>query len=196
MGNLWSVASAIRFLGAEALITSNTKEILSAKFLILPGVGSFRRAMQVIKQNSIDQAILQSLTQPETKLLGICLGMQLLGSASSEDGDTQGLRLVPNAVRKFTNTADTRLKIPHVGFSEVKHDSKIKLFSGISSESCFYFVHSYFMELTPTINSVATCHHGTEFVAAFEQGQVSGTQFHPERSQLMGLKLLKNFLEN
>jgi glutamine amidotransferase len=195
MGNLWSVASAIRFLGSEALITSNTKEISSAKFLILPGVGSFRRAMQVIKQNSIDKAILQSLSQPETKLLGICLGMQLLGSASSEDGDTEGLGLVPNTVRKFTNSADTRLKIPHVGFSEVKHDSKIKLFSGIPSESCFYFVHSYFMELTPAIEGVATCHHGTAFVAAFEQEQVSGTQFHPEKSQSMGLNLLKNFLE-
>jgi len=196
MGNLWSVASAIRFLGAEALITSNTKEISSAKFLILPGVGSFRRAMQVIKQNSIDQAILQSLSQSESKLLGICLGMQLLGSTSSEDGVTQGLALVPNTVRKFTNTADTRLKIPHVGFSEVKHEANTKLFNGIPSDSCFYFVHSYFMELTPAIEGVATCHHGAEFVAAFEQGQVSGTQFHPEKSQSMGLKLLKNFLES
>ncbi len=195
MGNLWSVASAIRFLGAEALITSNTKEISSAKFLILPGVGSFRRAMQVIKQNSIDQAILQSLSQSETKLLGICLGMQLLGSTSSEDGDTQGLGLVPNTVRKLTNTANTRLKIPHVGFSEVTHGTNTKLFSGIPSESCFYFVHSYFMELTPAFDSVATCRYGTEFVAAFEQGQVSGTQFHPEKSQSMGLNLLKNFLE-
>ena len=195
MGNLWSVASAIRFLGAEALITSNTKEISSAKFLILPGVGSFRRAMQVIKQNSIDQAILQSLSQSETKLLGICLGMQLLGSASSEDGDTQGLGLIPNTVRKFTNSADTRLKIPHVGFSEVKHDSNMKLFSSIPSESCFYFVHSYFMGLTPSITGVATCTYGTEFIAAFEQGQVSGTQLHPEKSQSMGLNLLKNFLE-
>lgn len=195
MGNLWSVASAIRFLGAEALITTNTKEISAAKYLILPGVGSFRRAMEIIKQNSIDQAILQSLSQSETKLLGICLGMQLLGSTSSEDGDTQGLGLVQNTVRKFTNTADTRLKIPHVGFSEVKHDSNTKLFGGIPSGSCFYFVHSYFMGLTPDIESVATCNHGTEFVAAFEQGQVSGTQFHPEKSQSIGLKLLKNFLE-
>jgi len=195
MGNLWSVASAIRHLGAEPQITKSAKEISSAKFLILPGVGSFRRAMEAIRKNSIDQAILQSLSQSETKLLGICLGMQLLGSTSSEDGDTQGLGLVPNAVQKFTNNADTRLKIPHVGFSEVKHGANTKLFSGIPSGSCFYFVHSYFMELTPAIEGVATCRYGTEFVAAFEQGQVSGTQFHPEKSQSMGLNLLKNFLE-
>ena len=195
MGNLWSVASAIRFLGAEALITTDTEEISAAKFLILPGVGSFRRAMEIIKHNSIDQAILQSLSQTDTKLLGICLGMQLLGSLSSEDGDTHGLGLVPNTVQKFINNADARLKIPHVGFSEVKHESNTKLFSGIPSESCFYFVHSYFMKLTPTISGVATCNHGTEFVAAFEQGQISGTQFHPEKSQSMGLNLLKNFLE-
>ncbi len=196
MGNLWSVASAIHFLGAEALITTDTKEISAAKFLILPGVGSFRRAMEIIKQNSIDQAILQSLSQPTAKLLGICLGMQLFGSESSEDGNTQGLGLVPNRVQKFTNTAHTRLKIPHVGFSEVNHGENTKLFSGIPNNSCFYFVHSYFMEITPTISGVATCHHGTEFVAAFEQGQVSGTQFHPEKSQSMGLNLLKNFLES
>ena len=196
MGNLWSVASAIHFLGAEPLITTDTKEISAAKFLILPGVGSFRRAMEIIKQNSIDQAILQSLSQPAAKLLGICLGMKLLGSSSSEDGNTQGLRLVPNRVQKFTNTADTRLKIPHVGFSEVKHGENTKLFSTIPNNSCFYFVHSYFMEITPTISGVATCTYGTEFVAAFEQGQVSGTQFHPEKSQSMGLNLLKNFLES
>lgn len=196
MGNLWSVASAIHFLGAEALITSDTKVISAAKFLILPGVGSFRRAMETIRQNSIDQAILQSLSQPDTKLLGICLGMQLLGSSSSEDGDTQGLGLVPNTVQRFSNTVDTQLKIPHVGFSEVKHEANTKLFSGIPNESCFYFVHSYFMALTPSIKGVATCHHGTEFVAAFEQGQVSGTQFHPEKSQSMGLNLLKNFVES
>ena len=196
MGNLWSVASAIRFLGAEALITADTKEISAAKFLILPGVGSFRRAMEIIKQNSIDQAIHESLTKTDAKLLGICLGMQLLGSSSSEDGNTQGLGLVSNTVQKFTNTVDTRLKIPHVGFSEVKHDSNTKLFSAIPNNSCFYFVHSYFMSLTPSITGVATCTYGTEFVAAFEQGQVSGTQFHPEKSQSMGLNLLKNFLES
>ena len=196
MGNLWSVASAIRFLGAEALITTDTKEISAAKFLILPGVGSFRRAMEIIKQNSIDRAIHESLTKTDAKLLGICLGMQLLGSSSSEDGNTQGLGLVSNTVQKFTNTVDTRLKIPHVGFSEVKHDSNTKLFSAIPNNSCFYFVHSYFMGLTPPITGVATCTYGTEFVAAFEQGQVSGTQFHPEKSQSMGLNLLKNFLES
>ncbi len=124
MGNLWSVASAVRFLGAEALITTDTKEISSAKFLILPGVGSFRRAMQVIKQNSIDQAILQSLSQSENKLLGICLGMQLLGSASSEDGDTPGLGLIPNTVKKFTNTSDTRLKFHMLDLAKLNMATK------------------------------------------------------------------------
>jgi len=195
MGNLWSVASAIRHLGAEPHITTSTKEISLAKFLILPGVGSFRRAMEVIRKNSIDKAISDCLSRQDSNLLGICLGMQLLGSKSSEDGDTQGLGLVTNTVQKFVNEANTRLKIPHVGFSEVKHQSNTKLFSGIPSESCFYFVHSYFMGLTPTIKTAATCHHGVDFVAAFEQGQVSGTQFHPEKSQTLGLHLLKNFLE-
>lgn len=195
MGNLWSVASAVRHLGAEPSITENLEEILSAKLLILPGVGSFSRAMETIKLKSIDAAIHESLTKSDVKLLGICLGMQLLGSSSSEDGDTQGLGLVPNKVQKFNNTQDTRLKIPHVGFSEVKHTSNTKLFRGIPSRSCFYFVHSYFMGLTSAISGGATCTHGTEFLAAFEHGQISGTQFHPEKSQSHGLTLLKNFIE-
>jgi glutamine amidotransferase len=195
MGNLWSVASAVSFLGAKPHVTTVPKEISAAKFLILPGVGSFRRAMEIIRKNSIDKAIFDCLSKPDSSLLGICLGMQLLGSTSSEDGETEGLGLIPNTVQKFTNSTNSRLKIPHVGFSEVEHSSNMRLFNTIPNKSCFYFVHSYFMELTSSVSGMATCNHGINFLAAFEQGQVSGTQFHPEKSQSIGLALLKNFLE-
>lgn len=195
MGNLWSVASAVRHLGAEPHVTDSPNEISVARILILPGVGSFRRAMEIIRAKSIDAAIFNALTQPSTKLLGICLGMQLLGSASTEDGATAGLCLVPNVVRRFESTDQCRLKIPHVGFSEVYHRSDTHLFSDIPSGACFYFVHSYYMAVEGLTSGIATSDHGTNFLAAFENSQVSGTQFHPEKSQSSGLMLLNNFIK-
>lgn len=198
MGNLWSVASAIKFLGAEPVVSSDPIEIANSNCLVLPGVGSFRRAMETIKTKKYDQAIAEALTNSKTKLLGICLGMQLLGVSSNEDGQTDGLGLVPNRVIKFSSEGNPNIKIPHIGFSEVKNPKKSSLFENIPDNSCFYFVHSYFMEVADygaTNNHIATANHGKEFVAAIDSGQVCGTQFHPEKSQTNGLRLIQNFLE-
>ncbi len=198
MGNLWSVASAIKFLGADPVISHDPIEIANSNCLVLPGVGSFRRAMETIRANKYDQAIAEALTNSKTKLLGICLGMQLLGASSTEDGVTLGLGLVPNLVTRFSSNKDMKIKIPHIGFSEVKSPKNSSLFADIPDNSCFYFVHSYFMEIAiydVTKSHVATATHGTDFVAAIESGQISGTQFHPEKSQKSGLQLMRNFLE-
>ena len=198
MGNLWSVASAIKFLGAEPVVSSDPIEIANSNCLVLPGVGSFRRAMETIKTKKYDQAIAEALTNSKTKLLGICLGMQLLGVSSNEDGQTDGLGLVPNRVIKFSSEGNPNIKIPHIGFSEVKSPKNSSLFKNIPDNSCFYFVHSYFMEVADygaTNNHIATANHGKEFVAAIDSGQVCGTQFHPEKSQTNGLRLIQNFLE-
>lgn len=198
MGNLWSVASAIKFLGAEPVVSSDPIEIANSNCLVLPGVGSFRRAMETIKTKKYDQAIAEALTNSKTKLLGICLGMQLLGVSSNEDGQTDGLGLVPNRVIKFSSEGNPNIKIPHIGFSEVKSPKNSSLFENIPDNSCFYFVHSYFMEVADygtTNNHIATANHGKEFVAAIDSGQVCGTQFHPEKSQTNGLRLIQNFLE-
>ena len=198
MGNLWSVASAIKFLGAEPVVSSDPIEIANSNCLVLPGVGSFRRAMETIKTKKYDQAIAEALTNSKTKLLGICLGMQLLGVSSNEDGQTDGLGLVPNRVIKFSSEGNPNIKIPHIGFSEVKSPKNSSLFENILDNSCFYFVHSYFMEVADygaTNNHIATANHGKEFVAAIDLGQVCGTQFHPEKSQTNGLRLIQNFLE-
>ena len=198
MGNLWSVASAIKFLGAEPVVSSDPIEIANSNCLVLPGVGSFRRAMETIKTKKYDQAIAEALTNSKTKLLGICLGMQLLGVSSNEDGQTDGLGLVPNRVIKFSSEGNPNIKIPHIGFSEVKSPKNSSLFENIPDNSCFYFVHSYFMEVADygaTNNHIATANHGKEFVAAIDLGQVCGTQFHPEKSQTNGLRLIQNFLE-
>ena len=198
MGNLWSVASAIKFLGADPVISHDPVEIANSNCLVLPGVGSFRRAMETIKTNKYDQAIAEALTNSKTKLLGICLGMQLLGASSTEDGVTLGLGLVPNLVTRFSSNNDIKIKIPHIGFSEVKSPKNSSLFANIPDNSCFYFVHSYFMEMANydvTKSHVAIATHGTDFVAAIESGRICGTQFHPEKSQKSGLQLMRNFLE-
>jgi glutamine amidotransferase len=198
MGNLWSVASAIKFLGADPVVSHDPIEIANSNCLVLPGVGSFRRAMETIKTNKYDQAIAEALTNSKTKLLGICLGMQLLGASSTEDGVTLGLGLVPNLVTRFSSNNDIKIKIPHIGFSEVKSPKNSSLFVNIPDNSSFYFVHSYFMEIANsdvTKSHVATATHGTDFVAAIELGRICGTQFHPEKSQKSGLQLMRNFLE-
>jgi glutamine amidotransferase len=198
MGNLWSVASAIKFLGADPVVSHDPIEIANSNCLVLPGVGSFRRAMETIRANKYDQAIAEALTNSKTKLLGICLGMQLLGASSTEDGVTLGLGLVPNLVTRFSSNNAIKIKIPHIGFSEVKSPKNSSLFANIPDNSCFYFVHSYFMEIAnydATKSHVAIATHGTDFVAAIESGRICGTQFHPEKSQKSGLQLIRNFLE-
>ena len=194
MGNLWSVASAIRFLGKKPVVTGDLSKITESETLILPGVGSFHRAMNTIRNQSIDKAIFDSLQNPQTKLLGICLGMQLLGASSTEDGLTAGLGLVQNEVVRLSNSEKNPIKIPHVGFNRVQISKESKLFEQIPIDASFYFVHSYAMQILNDTSKYTTTTYGHRFVAAIESGQVFGTQFHPEKSQKNGLKVLENFL--
>jgi glutamine amidotransferase len=193
MGNLWSVASAVKFLGKTPVVTEDLSKISAAKTLILPGVGSFRRAMDTIRNKSIDKAIFDALQNPETKLLGICLGMQLLGASSTEDGLTEGLGLVKNEVVRLTGSETNPIKIPHIGFNRVQMSKESKLFEQIASDASFYFVHSYAMQILNDSSIYTTTTYGHQFVAAIESGKVYGTQFHPEKSQKNGIKVLENF---
>lgn len=195
MGNLWSVASAVKYLGYEPQISNDFQIISSAKLLILPGVGSFRRAMETIKSTQIDKAINVALVNKQTKILGICLGMQLLGKSSTEDGLTEGLGLVKNEITQLKSLGANPVKIPHVGFQKVELNEKMNLFQNVNADDYFYFVHSYSMNTLKDDSRYATVDHGQKFAAAIESGQVFGTQFHPEKSQKAGLKLLENFLK-
>ncbi|MCT7968533.1 imidazole glycerol phosphate synthase subunit HisH [Laspinema sp. D1] len=194
-GNLWSVLNAIRYLGSEANISSDPGQIRVADCLILPGVGSFRKAMETLRHSRLDQAILESVQSRGCKILGICLGMQLLGSHGTEDGDTPGLGLIPNRVDRFTNPELMGNKVPHIGFNTVKFTECKGLFANLTDEADFYFVHSYRMLPDGLQGRSATCYYGVEFLAGFEIGNICGTQFHPEKSQTNGLMLLKNFLK-
>jgi len=194
MGNLWSVMSALQYLGCDPVISGKPNEIAAANTLLLPGVGSFRKAMLALKHRGLDQAITEAVQTKGSKVLGICLGMQLMGTSSSEDGNTVGLGLIPTAVDKFFPQEVVTNKIPHIGFDQVTCNPDARLFQGLTNAADFYFVHSYRMLPAGLKGEVATCNYGTDFLAAYERDNIFATQFHPEKSQTNGLILLKNFL--
>ena len=194
MGNIWSVISALKYLGYNVIVSSDPDVIKEAETLLLPGVGSFRKAMESLRNLKLDQAIIESVQGDGKKILGICLGMQLLGSRSSEDGETVGLNLIPASVEEFSMKDVGAHKIPHIGFDQVSSRAEAKLFQGLPESPDFYFVHSFRMLPTGLSGISATCRYGTDFLAAYEKDNIFATQFHPEKSQTNGLMLLRNFL--
>lgn len=194
MGNLWSVVNALRYLGCTPVVSGDPKEVAGADVLLLPGVGSFRKAMLSLQETALDQAILEAVRGRGRKILGICLGMQLMGSAGAEDGDTPGLGLVAGRVDRFTPDEVGGAKIPHIGFDLVRSAPGSILFNKLPEAADFYFVHSYRMLPAGLDGKVATCDYGIRFLAAYERENIFAAQFHPEKSQTNGLMLLKNFL--
>ena len=196
MGNTWSVISAINHLGYSCDLTSNNKKILNADSIILPGVGSFNRAINKLKKNGIFETIREAILEKNKKILGICLGFQLMGISSTEDGFNKGLNLIPSEVSHFSFKELKNYKIPHIGFNSVEFDQKDRFFLNIPQKSDFYFVHSYRFKCDNLPGFKAKTFHGESFLAAYHSDNIFGTQFHPEKSQLNGLSLIKNFLDN
>ncbi len=193
MGNLGSLTNVFRYLGGDVKISSDPDKIVKSNVAILPGVGSFNKAMKIIKKNSIDDAI-KSFISKGNYLMCICLGMQLLASESFEEKPTKGLNFIPNKVRKF-NFKETKNKIPHVGFNQVFFEKKNKLFKGLQSGADFYFVHSYRILPEKMSDNISKTNYGIDFMSSFIKDNIYATQFHPEKSQSNGIKLLNNFLE-
>ena len=194
IGNLWSVTSALDYLGVNAKISGIPSDIISADALILPGVGSFSAAMATLTKSGVGDALMEAVSIRKRKILGICLGMQLFATKSSEGGVTQGLNLIPGDVSRFDDVAN-KIKVPHIGFNAVSQGSNSVLFRGLHNPSDFYFVHSYRMLPTSLVGCVSTCDYGEKFLAAYECENIFATQFHPEKSQTNGLRILKNFLD-
>lgn len=191
MGNIMSLVSTLSFIGVENVeLSSDYKILKSADKLVLPGVGSFGKAMYQMREKKIDIYLEELILDEKKPILGICLGMQLLGLSSTEDGYNDGLGFVNGHVVKF-DCLD--LKVPHVGFNQVKINEKRKLYYGIPNMSDFYFTHSYKMTSSDQINQ-SMCDYDGEFIASFECGNIAGVQFHPELSQCNGIKLLENFV--
>ena len=194
MGNLWSVLSALQYLGAKAEVSSEPAAIALADVLILPGVGSFRKAMEALRLRRLADSIYEAVSVRGRKILGICLGMQLLAESGTEDGDSAGFGFLPTSVDRFSKTELGALKVPHIGFNHVHAGSQTVLFRGLASPSDFYFVHSYRLLSDGLPGIPSLCNYGIDFLAAYEHENVFATQFHPEKSQTNGLRVLSNFL--
>lgn len=194
MGNLWSVRSALNYLGCQSTVTDSPRELASASHIILPGVGSFRLAMKRLEERGLADEIRRFVGRRNGHILGICLGLQLLAASSPEDGFTEGFGFLPNKVEPFFVGGATNLATPHVGFNSVRFSATTGLFAGLGESSSFYFVHSFRLSLEKSESAIGITEYGEPFVAAIDSGYIAGTQFHPEKSQTTGLLILRNFL--
>tara|TARA_B110000027_G_C16069801_1_gene278468 strand:+ start:335 stop:943 length:609 start_codon:yes stop_codon:yes gene_type:complete len=191
MGNLGSVFNMFKKIGVASKITSDLEEIKTATKLLLPGVGSFDKAMQRINTSKIREVLDYKVLTEQTPILGICLGMQLLTN-SSEEGIEKGLGYINASAKKFS-FQENKMKIPHMGWNLVHKSTKSKLTDGFIQESRFYFVHSYYVEVENQENSILKTNYGLEFDSAIQHKNVYGAQFHPEKSHKFGMKVLQNF---
>jgi imidazole glycerol-phosphate synthase subunit HisH len=195
MGNLWSVRSALAHLGCEPIVSHEPDVVANADALVLPGVGSFRKAMQALHERGLAPAIMHAAKTRCVKTLGICLGMQLFAQAGQEDGESPGLGLIPGVVSRFSRQELGSLKVPHIGFNAVHFAQPGRLNAGLGETVDFYFVHSFRLLAPADDAKLGLSQYGVTFMASYEQGNVFATQFHPEKSQTNGLRLLSNFLD-
>jgi glutamine amidotransferase len=191
MGNIQSVRNAFERVGAEVRVVAQGHELAACDGLVLPGVGAFSMAMVNLHKNDI-VAPLKDMVAAGTPLLGICLGLQLLADASEEFGAHQGLGLIPGRVRRIPVTGDLRL--PHIGWNGLRIRPEVDggLFDEVPQDSAVYFVHSFMFDCDPRYVS-ATTDYGGEVTAAVCRDNIQAVQFHPEKSQTQGLRLLRNF---
>jgi len=190
MGNLRSVQKAFEKIGAEAVIVTRPADVEGASKLVLPGVGAFRDGIHELKRSELDRPVRDHIAAGKP-FLGICLGLQLLFDISYEDGEWEGLGVLEGKVVRLADQPD--LKIPHMGWNSLEFARPTRLFEGIPSGSSFYFVHSYYVVPKDEAVVAARTEHGTPFVSAVAKNNLFATQFHPEKSQSLGLRLLKNF---
>lgn len=190
MGNLRSVQKAIERVGGKAKITQAVNEVLEARKIVLPGVGAFAVAIEKLKTLNLIEPMIKAI-QSDKPFLGICLGLQLLFSESEEAKGVKGLSVFKGAVKKFTN-----LKVPHIGWNQIKKSKDgLRLLDGVNDKTNMYFCHSYFVEPLDKGIIATTTDYGIEFASMVSKKNVFGVQFHPEKSQIYGLKILENFVK-
>jgi len=194
LGNLHSVLGAVRKTGYDAIVTNNISELYKSDKLILPGVGAFEDGIKNLKQLNLMDPLHELVNIKKKPILGICLGFQLLAKESFEFGCHRGLGWVDATVKKLSFN-DEKIRIPHVGWNNLIQKKESKLWSKVPKDALFYYVHSYFMDCQNKEIIIGKCNYGNEFVSAIEQQNIIGTQFHPEKSQFFGLKIIKNFIE-
>ncbi|PIQ95923.1 MAG: imidazole glycerol phosphate synthase subunit HisH [Nitrospinae bacterium CG11_big_fil_rev_8_21_14_0_20_56_8] len=197
MGNLRSVQKALERVGAEAVVTSDPARILNARSVVLPGVGAFRDCMANLEKLNLLEVVRKSIEKGKP-FLGICLGLQVLFDQSEEFGRVPGLGILPGEVRRFPDNLRPNgngfpLKIPHMGWNTVSLRKPNSLFEGVPDQSYFYFVHSYYVLPRNPDMIATTTDYGIEFVSGIQHENIFAFQFHPEKSQKLGLALLERF---
>jgi glutamine amidotransferase len=191
VGNLRSVVKALAAVGADVTLTADSQTILSAQKVVLPGVGAFADTMDGLRDRNLIP-IIHEIYQRRTSLLGICVGMQVLFDASEEMGHHEGLGFLPGMVRRF-NGENT--KVPQTGWNQIEPQKESLLLQGIEPGSYVYFNHSYYCDLVETADSLTLTQYGSPYTSAVQRNTLYGVQFHPEKSQQIGLALLRNFVE-
>lgn len=191
-GNLASVVNMIRHEGGEAHIITEPHQVVDAEKLVLPGVGAFDHGMSSLREKGWVVPLERAVLEQKVPIMGICLGMQLL-TLGSEEGQTSGLGWIDAKARRFRPT-DLKLKVPHMGWNEVRQIRADVLLPQKKSARRFYFVHSYFIECANSEDVLLECDYGGTFVAAFQRGNIWGFQFHPEKSHKFGMEIFRHFL--
>ena len=189
VGNLRSVEKAFAATGCEAIISSDESVLRRAERLVLPGVGAFRACMTALQERGFDRLV-QERANAGTPLLGVCVGMQLLFDESEEFGSTRGLGLLRGRVRRFSGD----LVVPHIGWNRIHQTRSHELFEGIEEGAFCYFVHSFYCEPADEKVVVGETEYGVRYASVVVEGNVCGVQFHPEKSQEVGLRMLRNFV--
>jgi imidazole glycerol-phosphate synthase subunit HisH len=200
MGNLHSVASALEHVGADkVVVTHDAEEIRKADRVVFPGVGAIRDCMSEIRRLKCDQLLQQALTEQHVPVLAICVGLQAMMTRSEENGGVDCLDMIEGDVRFFgnplTDENGDRLKVPHMGWNEVKQVAPHPLWNNIEDGSRFYFVHSYYVHAADRSLLAGSVQYGVSADAALARDNLFAVQFHPEKSSTVGLQLLKNFIE-
>ena len=190
-GNIKSVEKALQYLGEEAVITRDREEILASDKVILPGVGAFGDAMEKLHQYGLVDTI-QEVVDRRIPFLGICLGLQLMFESSDEAPGVKGLGLLPGKILRIPKKGD--MKIPHMGWNDIKIKEGAKLFAGLEDHPYVYFVHSYYLQADDPSIVAATTEYGVTIHASAEKDNFFACQFHPEKSSTVGLQILKNFI--
>ena len=194
MGNLHSIKKALQYLGGEVLVTADPNDLRTHDRIVLPGIGAFGEGMNNLRASGFLPVLKSEVLEKKKPFLGICLGMQLLADKSFEFGNHEGLSFIPGEVKKFDFGAGDKRRIPHVGWNNIDFQTSHSLLSGINNGSNFYFVHSYHYAPKEDGVIVAASDYGYSFPAIIARGNIFAAQFHPEKSQKDGLKLLTNFL--
>lgn len=190
-GNIKSVEKALQYLGEEAVITRDREEILASDKVILPGVGAFGDAMEKLHQYGLVDTI-QEVVDRRIPFLGICLGLQLMFESSDEAPGVKGLGLLPGKILRIPKKGD--MKIPHMGWNDIKIKEGAKLFAGLEDHPYVYFVHSYYLQADDPSIVATTTEYGVTIHASVEKDNIFACQFHPEKSSTVGLQILKNFI--